>query len=82
MLPQYLAFEIETTDDESMLGIVVNETDQAVTLRQAYGMETVVPRSRIASMRSQGKSIMPEGLLIDLHPPAVADLLEFITTAE
>lgn len=82
VLPQYLAFEIETTDDESLLGIVVNETDQAVTLRQAYGMETVVPRSRIASMRSQGKSIMPEGLLIDLEAEAAADLLEFITTAE
>ena len=82
LLPQFLAFEIETTDDESQLGIVVNETDQAVTLRQAYGMESVVPRSQIASMRSQGRSIMPEGLLIDLEPQSVADLIEFITTAE
>lgn len=82
LLPQFLAFEIETTDDESLIGIVVNETDQAVTLRQAYGMEAVVPRSRIASMRGQGKSVMPEGLLFGLEPQSVADLLEFVTGAE
>jgi putative heme-binding domain-containing protein len=81
VLPQYLAFEIETRDDESLLGIVVGETAAGVTLRQAYGKDTVVPRANIATMQSRGKSVMPDGLEEGLTPQAMADLFEFIGTA-
>ena len=81
VLPQYLAYEVETRDEESLLGIVVNESATSVTLRQAYAKETVVFRQQILTMRSQGISIMPEGLEAELTPQALADLLEFIATA-
>lgn len=81
VLPQYLAFEIETRDDESLLGIVVAETAAGVTLRQAYGKDTLVPRANIATMQSRGKSVMPDGLEEGLTPQALADLLEFVGTA-
>jgi putative heme-binding domain-containing protein len=81
VLPQYLAYEIETRDEESLLGIVVNESATSVTLRQAYAKETVIFRDQILTMRSQGISIMPEGLESELTPHALADLLEFIATA-
>ncbi len=82
VLPQYLAFEIETRDDESLLGIIADETGTAVLLRQAYGRDTVVPRDTIASMRSLGISLMPEGLEEGLTPQDLADLLEFLGTAQ
>jgi putative heme-binding domain-containing protein len=82
VLPQYLAFEIETRDSESVLGIVSGEAALSVTLRQAYGKDTVVPRAEIATMHSQGKSIMPDGLEAGLSPQAMADLLEFVGTAQ
>jgi lambda repressor-like predicted transcriptional regulator len=50
-------------------------------LRRAFGKEDVIPRDKIASMKSQGASIMPEGLESGLTPQDVANLLEFITTA-
>jgi putative membrane-bound dehydrogenase-like protein len=82
LLPQFRAYEVETKDDESLLGLIANETAASVTVRQAYGRETVVPRAGIARMRSQGQSLMPEGLEQGLTPQAMADLLEFIATAE
>jgi putative membrane-bound dehydrogenase-like protein len=81
VLPQYLAFEIETLDGESLLGVVADETAAAITLRQAYGLETVVPRDRIKSMRGQGRSIMPDNLEAELDAQAMADLLEYVVTA-
>lgn len=81
VLPQYLAFEIETRDDESLLGVIASETTASVTLRQAYGRETVIPRSNIASMSSRGKSVMPDNLEEALTGQQMADLLEFIGTA-
>jgi putative heme-binding domain-containing protein len=82
VLPQYLAYEIETKDEESLLGVLVNETATAVTLRQPYGKETVVPRANILTLRSRGQSIMPDELESGLSPQAVADLLEHIGTAD
>lgn len=81
VLPQYLAYEVETRDGESLLGMLVQETATQVTLRQAYGRDTVVPRTNMAAMQSYGKSLMPDGLEEGLTPQDLADLLEFIGTA-
>ena len=80
VLPQYLTYEIETKDGESLIGVLTNETSTIVTLRQPFGKDSTVPRANIAKMRSHGESIMPmlEG---GLTPADMADLLEFITTA-
>lgn len=79
--PEFVGYTVETKDDESLLGLVVSETGTSVTLRQAYGRENVIPRGNIASMKSQGQSIMPEGLEAGLTPQQMADLLEYISTA-
>lgn len=79
--PEFVAYVVETKDDESYVGLVVNETSASVTVRQAYGKENVIPRANIAKMRSQGQSVMPEGLEQNLTPQDMADLLEFISTA-
>jgi putative heme-binding domain-containing protein len=79
--PEFVGYVVETKDDESLLGLVVNETGTSVTLRQAYGREDVIPRANITSMKSQGQSIMPEGLEAGLTPQQMADLLEHISTA-
>jgi putative heme-binding domain-containing protein len=80
--PDYVTYVVETEDGESLVGLIANETSTSVTVRQAYGKEDVVPRSRIRRMRSQGQSLMPEGLEAGLTAQSLADLLEFIETAE
>jgi putative heme-binding domain-containing protein len=80
--PQYLAYNIETRDGESYSGIIVSDTPAAVTLRQAYGKEEVVPRPNIKKMTSSGLSLMPENLDANLTPLQMADLLDFIEAAK
>ena len=74
----YLSYLVETKDGESLLGLVSSESAASVTLRQAGGSETVVSRANLASMRSQGASLMPEGLEAGLSFQDMADLLEFL----
>jgi len=80
--PDFISYVIDTWDDESFIGLVANETSTSVTLRQAYGREDVVSRSNIKKMQSQGQSLMPEGLETGLTPQELADLLQYIETAE
>lgn len=82
LLPQYTAYEIETRDGESLLGILVNETTHSVTLRQAFGTETRLMRDDIESISSSSKSLMPDGLETGLSPQDVASLLDYIFNAE
>lgn len=79
--PQYIAFNIETKDGESYVGIIANETTSSITVRQPYGKEDVILRSNIKSMKSQKQSLMPEGLEAGLQPQDFANLLEYISTA-
>lgn len=74
----FAAYAIETKEGDSFSGIVVNEAPASITLRQANGIETVVTRSNILSMQSQGKSLMPEGLEAGLNQQDMADLLEYV----
>ena len=80
--PEFVTYVVETKDDESLIGLVANETASTVTLRQAYSKEDVIHRSNIKKMQSQGQSLMPEGLEAGLAPQDLADLLEYIETAE
>ena len=80
--PAYQSYLIETKADESLIGIIASETATSVTLRGAFARETVVPRSTIKNMRSLRQSMMPEGLEAGLGPQAMADLLEYIVTAD
>jgi putative heme-binding domain-containing protein len=76
--PNYLSYLVETKDGESLAGLIINESANSVTLRMAGGAESVVARANIASMQSQGKSLMPEGLEEGLSQQDMADLVEFI----
>jgi putative membrane-bound dehydrogenase-like protein len=80
--PQYLAYDVETKDGESQVGVIANETTTSLTMRQAFGKETVIMRSDVKGRRSLGQSLMPEGLEQGLTPQDFANLLEYITTAE
>jgi putative heme-binding domain-containing protein len=79
--PDFISYVVETKDGESLVGLVANETSTTVTVRQAYGKEDIVPRAQIRKMRSQGQSLMPEGLEAGLTPQDLANLLEYIETA-
>jgi putative heme-binding domain-containing protein len=76
--PNYIAYTVDTKDGENVLGIVTRDTPASITLREAYGKETSIPRDKIRKIASQRKSLMPEGLEVGLKPQDFADLLEFV----
>ena len=76
--PNFAGYTLDTKDGESFTGILASENAASVTLRMAGGTESVIARGNIASLQSQGRSLMPEGLEEGLKPQDLADLLEFI----
>lgn len=78
--PSYLNYAVETKDGESLMGLIVNDNVSSVTLRRAFGDESVVPRSNIQKIQSMSLSVMPEGLEAELSHQAMADLLEFMVS--
>ncbi len=76
----YKAWNLETTDERSISGILKQQDDQAVTLVTAN--ETiVVPRKEIQSLKEGQLSMMPEGLLQPLSDQEVRDLLYYLRAA-
>lgn len=76
--PNLVGYAIETRDGDLHVGVVASEDARDVTLRMAFGQDVVVPRARIKSMKSDGLSLMPEGLEEGLEPQDLADLLRFV----
>jgi len=75
--PQYFGMTV-ANDTGTETGILRGESDHAITLRQAGGNDLTLSKSSITSIRSEGVSLMPEGLLEGLEVQEVADLLEFM----
>lgn len=80
--PQYFGYSVDAKDGENYSGLIDSEDDNTVTLKAAFGVLTPLSRSDIASMKSTGMSIMPEGLEAGLPHQDMADLIEFIVTAD
>ncbi len=79
--PQFIAFQVDTREDESYTAIIADETPSHVTLRMAGGQAVTLARAKVKGMKSSGQSLMPENLAAGLTPQAMADLIEFVLTA-
>ena len=82
VLPSYVAYNIATKDDESIVGLLGDETRTHVRIKLPLGQERLLPRTQVKGMRSLGQSIMPVGLEAGMTNQQMADLLEFITTVK
>jgi putative heme-binding domain-containing protein len=73
----YRAWNLETTDDRTISGILKKQDDKAVTLVTAN--ETlVIPRNEIRLLKESQLSMMPEGLLQTYNEQEVRDLLYYL----
>ena len=75
---RYRLYQIETIDGASLTGIIPNESENSVTVRQPFGATQTLPRSRIARLQALERSMMPDGLEEGLSLQDMADLLQFI----
>jgi len=79
---RYRLYQIDTTDGGTLSGIIQNETQNSVTVRQPFGSSQTVPRAQIARIQPLERSLMPEGLEEGLSLQDMADLLQFIRGAD
>jgi putative heme-binding domain-containing protein len=74
----YVSYTVLTKDGKSETGIVATETAASITLRQPEGKTVLILRQEIDELKSNGISLMPEGLEKNIPIEQMADLISFI----
>jgi putative heme-binding domain-containing protein len=74
----YETVVIETKDGRSLSGFLAERYDDALVLRGLDGAKTLIPRKEIVSMKSAGRSLMPDGLLDAFNEQQIRDLFAYL----
>lgn len=78
---QYIQHSVTTTAEVTITGLLVADTPQAITLRDANGKDTTIPRKDLAGEPRKLKiSIMPEDIVAGLTEDELADLVAYLET--
>jgi putative membrane-bound dehydrogenase-like protein len=75
---QYVTWNVETVAGLSLSGLLVEETADHITLRDANGKDTRVKKSDIDSKTKSPTSLMPGNLVVHLKPDDLVDLVEYL----
>jgi putative heme-binding domain-containing protein len=73
---------VETKDERSLSGFLVERDAKVVVLRGADGQNITLEQGEIAEMRAAQLSLMPEGLLDDLTEQQVRDLFAYLCSTQ
>jgi len=76
---RYRLYQVETSDGGSLTGIIQQESQTTVTLRQPFGRTQTIQRSAVARLQGLEQSMMPDGLEEGLSLQDMADLLAFLS---
>ena len=63
---------------KTLTGFVVSESADSIMLREANGLSKSIPRKAIEARKKQKSSMMPKGLVNNLTPEELADLLAYL----
>jgi len=76
--PRYLNYQIITKAGRVFTGMIASETASSVTLRRAEKVEDTILRNQIDEIQATGKSLMPEGLEMQLTKQDLADVIAYL----
>jgi len=76
--PGFMAYHCTLKNGEQLYGVIVTETSASLTLKMAGNITKSVLRSDVASLKSTGISLMPEGLEAAMTPQSLADLIAYL----
>jgi putative membrane-bound dehydrogenase-like protein len=65
-------------DGRTVVGILTSDSGNVLTLQLANGQKETIARNDVETLRSSGRSLMPEGVEKDVSPEQMNDLLEFL----
>ena len=69
---------VKTKDGQTVAGIVTQDTDSAITLKNLAGESVTVQKDDVASTELSPLSMMPEGLLTAMDEESVRDLFAYL----
>ena len=74
------AYSVLTDEGEMITGVLVNRTDESVTLRTSEGIDRTIKQEAIDSLKKQTKSAMPQDLQKQMTVDQLVDLVEYLMT--
>ena len=77
---KYAQYTAVTDDGRITTGIISGETGTSVTILAKEGKKAVFLRNRLARLESNGKSMMPDGMVGNLTTGQLADLMAYLMT--
>lgn len=80
--PNYAAFTAETSDGQKHAGILVSSSGANILLLQAMGVKVELPKEKVKSLQSTGRSLMPAGMEALYSPQEMRDLIAFLQQRE
>jgi putative heme-binding domain-containing protein len=75
---QYLSWIIETQNGLQLTGLIVEETPDHITLRDANAKDTKIAKKDIASREKSAVSIMPADLLAYMTEDDLVDMVAYL----
>jgi putative heme-binding domain-containing protein len=79
--PRYLNYQVVTRAGRTFSGMIAAETGSSLTLRRAEKAEDTVLRDQIEVIEATRKSVMPDGLEMQLGKQDLADLIAYLQAA-
>lgn len=79
---QYIQHSIATVAGVTVSGLIVGDNGTAITLRDANGKDTVIPKVDIESQKKLQLSIMPEDIVAALNEDELIDLVAYLQTLQ
>jgi putative membrane-bound dehydrogenase-like protein len=77
---QFLSWQIETKQGLSLIGLIVEEKPDSVTLRDANGKDTKIAKADIDSRTKSPNSLMSSDLVAYLSEEDLVDIVEYLMT--
>ena len=74
----YESYTVTTKSLETFTGILAEQNEHAITLRQALGAEQVIERTNIETLTTENRSLMPDELEKSLSQQQIRDLIAFL----
>jgi putative heme-binding domain-containing protein len=76
--PRFLNYQVTTNAGRVFTGMIAAETASSITLRRAEKAEDTILRNQIEEIQATAKSVMPDGLEMQLTKQDIADLIGYL----
>ena len=78
--PKYVTWLVETDDGRVLTGVLLEKTDDQISLRDVQGEIRYIATASIEQLLPQQASMMPDLLAQDMTAQQLADLLEYLSS--